>query len=93
MANSNIKAYYRQEERYIGLSLEFSSNIDSSRELVLKHIEDLKKELQMKPDILGNNNKTSIYLEFGDDYDKDAGNFFEFLLKRLNIEKCENCDI
>jgi hypothetical protein len=93
MANSEIKAYYRQEERYIGLSLEFCKDNDSCRIDILNKIEELKKELKMTPDVFENNQRNSVYVEFGDDYDKDAGEFLEALLKKLDIEKCEDCDI
>jgi hypothetical protein len=93
MANSEVKAYYRQEERYIGLSLEFCADNDQCRTDILNKINDLKKDLKMSPDVFENDKKTSVYIEFGDDYDKDAGIFFEKLLEKLDIEKCEDCDI
>jgi hypothetical protein len=93
VASDKIKAYYRQEERYIGLSLEFCDGDDCCRLDILKSIEELKEEMKMYPDVFENDKKTSVYIEFGDDYDKESGEFFEALLKKLDIQKCEDCDI
>jgi len=90
---SKIKAYFRREERYEGLQLVFKDCLDK-RESVLEAIEEAKRVTGANPDIFENSESSSsepyaYYIEFNDDYDKDGGDFFEIVLKKLNIEKCE----
>ncbi len=85
-----IKAYHRQEERYAGLNLKFTKAED--RERILKLINELKQELDVSPDIFDNqepNGSGGVYIEFLDDYDKDSSEFFERLIKGLDIKECE----
>jgi len=87
---SDIKAYFRREERYEGLQVAFNKKT-SNREEILKTIEGLQEEMGLKPDIFENcyendPDKCALYIEFSDDYDKDAGEFFEKLLCRLGID-------
>jgi len=88
-----IKAHIRMEERYEGLQLVYGDNPQLKQD-VLDAIEYAKKETGMEPSIFGNEDqanpeKEAIYLEFNDDSQRDAGNFFEIVLHRLNI-KCED---
>lgn len=86
----SIKGYYRQEERYIGLNLAFVDDSDKAK--ILQAIEDLKSKYENLPNIFESkkDNGGGIYIEFNDDYDKEAGEYLEELLHKLNIV-CE-CD-
>lgn len=89
----DMKAYFRREERYEGLQVVFDKRT-SNREEVLKAIEDLKEEMGLIPEIFENcyeddPNRCAFYIEFSDDYDRKAGEFFERLLNRLGIEHAE----
>lgn len=86
----DVKAYFRREERYEGLQIAFNKKTQS-RDGILKTIEDLKDEMELNPDIFENcyedePDKCAFYIEFNDDYDKDAGEFFEALLHKLGIK-------
>ncbi len=87
-----IKAYFRREERYEGLQLVFKEHPELKNE-ILKAIEDTISETGVTPAVFENCEKIgaapyAFYIEFNDDYDKEGGNFFEILLKKLGIEKC-----
>jgi len=88
-----IEAYFRREERYEGLQLVFKEHPELKDE-ILKAIDETMKETGEKPAIFENSEKAgaapyAFYIEFNDDYDKDGGNFFEILLKKLGIDHCE----
>jgi len=88
-----IKAYFRREERYEGLQLVFKEHLELKDE-ILNAIEETIAETKQKPEIFENSENVdeepyAFYIEFNDDYDKDGGNFFEILLKKLGIDKCE----
>jgi len=90
---SKIKAYFRREERYEGLQLVFK-DCPHMKDAVLEAIEDAKKITGSNPDIVENSESTesepyAYYIEFNDDYDKDGGEFFEIVLKKLGIDRCE----
>jgi len=88
-----IKAYFRREERYEGLQLVFKEHPELKDE-ILNAIEETIAETKQKPVIFENSEQAdeepyAFYIEFNDDYDKDGGDFFEILLKKLGIDKCE----
>lgn len=88
----NIKAHFRREERYEGLQLVFGSD-ESAKAAILKAIEELKAETGQNPNVMENCNvsnpeKCAIYLEFEDDYDREGGEFFERLMRKLDIPCC-----
>ena len=79
------------EERYEGLQLVYGLN--DEKDNILNAIEKVKKQTGLSPDIFENNDpnypeKRAIYLEFHDDYDREGGEFFEEVLKLLDVEKC-----
>jgi hypothetical protein len=87
-----IKAYFRREERYEGLQLVYG-NDELSKQAILQAIEQLKEELDLNPQVMENCSldhpeKCAIYVEFDDDYDREGGEFFERLMKQLNIKCC-----
>ena len=91
----NITAHIRMEERYEGLSLKFGDN-EELKNRILDVIEEVKRDTGLKPMIFENiskeHNNDAIYLEFNDDVQRDAGDFFERVLCKLNI-KCEKDDL
>jgi hypothetical protein len=92
---NRIKAHVRMEERYEGLSLVFGDNRELKRQ-VLETIEAVKKETGLAPDLFDNTAKDhpeeeGIYIEFHEEAQRDAGDFFERVLHRLNIT-CEKDD-
>lgn len=90
---SRIKANVRMEERYAGLSLACGCDKEVQQE-VLDAIEEIKQQMGVTPTVFDNPNKDcpekeGFYIEFDDDYDREAGEFFQKLLKKLKIDKCE----
>ncbi len=88
-----IKAYFRREERYEGLQLVFKEHPEL-KDRIVEAIEKTIEETGANPAIYENSEKVgatpyAFYIEFNDDYDKDGGNFFEILMRRLGIDKCE----
>ena len=96
MANKDldreIQAYFRREERYEGLQLVFKEHPEHKQK-VLKAIDETIKETGDTPMVFENSEISgtpyAVYIEFNDDYDKDGGDFFEILLKKLGIDHCE----
>ena len=90
-----IEAHVRMEERYEGLSLTYGDNPELKKE-VLEAIEAVKKETGLTPDIFDNPakdhpEKEGVYIEFHEDAQREAGDFFERVLNRLNVV-CERND-
>ena len=90
-----IEAHVRMEERYEGLSLTYGDNPELKKQ-VMEAIEAVKRETGLEPDIFGNPSpdhpeKEGVYLEFHEDAQRDAGDFFERVLQRLNVV-CERND-
>jgi hypothetical protein len=86
-----LKAYFRREERYEGLQIVFNKKYHN-REEILKTIEATQKEMDLNPEVCENcyendQDKCAFYIEFSDDYDREAGDFFEAILKKLDIKK------
>ncbi|MBN2825417.1 MAG: hypothetical protein JXQ76_08845 [Campylobacterales bacterium] len=89
-----IKAYVRMEERYEGLNILFGTDDDLKKD-IYKVIDEVKKETGMTPFIfekISTDRKDiqAIYIEFHDDVHRTGGDFFETVLKRLNINHCED---
>ena len=88
----DIKAYFRREERYEGLQLVYGEKKEY-KQVILDAIETVKKETGLNPAIYENPSKDhpekeAIYLEFNDSYDREGDEFFESLLRKLEIDKC-----
>ncbi|KIM03870.1 MAG: hypothetical protein KU28_11025 [Sulfurovum sp. PC08-66] len=89
-----IKAYVRMEERYEGLNILFETNNDL-KEDIYNVIDAVKKETGLTPFIfekISTDRKDiqAIYIEFHDDVHRTGGDFFEMILKRLNVDHCED---
>ncbi|MDR0664843.1 MAG: hypothetical protein LBF86_04905 [Helicobacteraceae bacterium] len=90
---SEIHAFFRREERYEGLQLIYGGD-EALKRKILEAIEAIKLESDLAPDVTENCDarepeKCALYLEFNDDYDRDGGAFFEKLLAKLDIKKCD----
>jgi hypothetical protein len=88
-----IEAHVRMEERYEGLSLIFGDHPELKEE-ILGVVKEVKEETGLAPFIFDkvSNDRPDIqavYLEFHEDVHRDAGDFFERVLKKLKIDKCE----
>lgn len=86
-----IKAYYRREERYEGLQIVFWGEEDKKK--IADAIEAAKQKRGVDPDIFENcypdtPEKCAFYIEFPDDYDKEAGPFFEEVLCAIGVKQC-----
>jgi len=91
---SGMKAYVRMEERYEGLNILFETS-QETKDFVINTIEEVKKELDLAPFIfekISNDREDiqAIYIEFHDDVHRTGGDFFERVLRKLEIDKCED---
>jgi len=89
-----MRAYVRMEERYEGLNILFQS-CEEEKNKVCKVIDEVKKETGLTPfifDKISNDRADiqAIYIEFHDDVHRTGGDFFERVLSKLNIDKCED---
>ena len=90
MGEACIKAYHEMEERYARLEIEYFTL--EQKEDIFHATNELIKTYQvypaqtMTPD---GEFKGKFCIEFSDDYDKVSGDFFEAMIKKLNIGKCE----
>ncbi len=87
---SCIKAYHEMEERYARLVIEYFSLeqkeaiFHTTNEMIAKFKVYPSQTISPKGEFQG-----EFCLEFADDYDKISGDFFESIIKKLEISKCE----
>ena len=89
-----IIANVKMEECYAGLSLTFDGS-EALRVEIGDAIDKIAKERKMTPLIFDNSQnskgtKPAFYIEFTDEVQRESGDFFESVLKELQIEKCVN---
>ena len=85
-----IKAYHEMEERYARLVIAYFTR--EQKEDVFHTTNELIKELKVYPSQIitpKGEFEGEFCLEFSDDYDKEANEFFEQMIHKLNINKCE----
>ncbi len=87
-----IKAHMRMEERFEAMNMVFGDNPELKTK-ILTAVEHAKKKCNKKPFIfekISNDRPDiqAIYIEFHDDYHREAGEFFDIVLDELGIE-CE----
>ncbi len=85
-----IKAIHEMEERYSKLLLNYYNK--EQKEKIFYAINDAIAKFHLTPmqTIIPSDKFTGQYcLEFHDDYDKKAGEFFEYILHTLDISHCE----
>ncbi len=90
----DIRAYVRMEERYEGLNMIFGDCPELKKD-ILCAIDKVKQETGQTPfiyDKISNDRPDlqAIYVEFHDDVHREGGDFFERLLKELEIDHCED---
>jgi len=86
-----IEAYHEMEERYAMLEIKFFDKEQSSQ--INNAVVDAIKEFEVSPDIVveydSDDKNEGIYIiEFHDDYDKESNEFFEKIIKDLDIGRC-----
>ncbi|WP_281950986.1 hypothetical protein [Nitrosophilus kaiyonis] len=87
---SKPKAHIQMEERYARLEIDYD-NLEEKK-AICNFVNDLIAVHKISPQITvePKTTETGEYIiEFHDDYDKKAGDFFEDLLKKLDIKKCD----
>jgi len=90
MSKACIKAYHEMEERYARLEIEYF-NLEQ-KEQIFHATNELIKEYKVYPSQTMTPNgefQGKFCLEFADDYDRVSSDFFEAMIKMLNIGKCE----
>jgi hypothetical protein len=90
MKKSCIKAYHEMEERYSRLVLVYNSN--EQRNIICESVGKMIEEKGIAPAVVvtpGKDLGGEYSIEFHDDYDKQSGQFFEELIKKLDIDHCE----
>lgn len=90
MSSCHMDAIFHSEERYSKLSISYSTEEEHQQiETTLKHI---AKDYTLKPSIYTTDisgGRKVLVIEFHDDYDREAGEIFEQMIKELDIKKCE----
>jgi len=85
-----IKAIHVQEERYSKLELLYKSNLE--KEEILNTLNELSYRKECQVEISDNQEGDGygfICIEFHDDYDKESGPFFDELISKLGIDRCQ----
>ncbi|WP_456380649.1 hypothetical protein [Hydrogenimonas sp.] len=85
-----ITAIHSHEERYEKLELLYGN--EKERKKILDTIDrlDYRKECQVEiSDVKEGEERGFIAVEFHDDYDKEAGPYFDALMEKLGIDRCE----
>ncbi len=80
----------RMEERFEAMNMVFGDNPELKKQ-ILEAIEHAKNRCGKKPFVYEKISTDrpdiqSIYVEFQDDYHREAGEFFEVILHKLGIE-------
>ena len=91
MKNRNACAVVRMEEMYKSLTIEYG-NLEYKKQ-VEDIIDEAKEKFEMNPSIIEkqiNDVAGNVAIEFMDEDDsRDAGDFFEYVTKRLGIDHCD----
>jgi len=90
MAMCSIDAEYKGEERYSKLSLAYATEDEHQR------IEDAITECTPKCSLEAmiyttniSNGRKVIVIEYHDDYNREGGEVFEAIMKKLDITSCD----
>lgn len=87
----NMCANVMMEEGYMRMSIEFNNSDD--RDKIENAISKYEKEMQMFPSVIRRNisdDAGNFSIEFGiEGTPRDAGNFFESVMKECGIGRCE----
>ena len=86
----HITAIHSQEERYEKLELLYRSEEEKKKILDAVGTLDCRRECQLEISTIDEGSGHGIVsVEFHDDYDKEGGPFFEKLIRKLGIDRCE----
>ncbi|WP_353662362.1 hypothetical protein [Hydrogenimonas sp. SS33] len=86
----HITAIHSHEERYEKLELLYRNAEEKARILDAIASTPWRKECQVEISTIEEGEGRGIVsVEFHDDYDKEAGPFFDVLMKKLGIDRCE----
>jgi hypothetical protein len=89
MSVCSIDAEYRAEERYSKLSLAYAN--EEEYEKINKVVAEMSSLTSLVPSMYTSNisnGRKVLVIEFHDDYDREAGNVFNKIMKKLNITAC-----
>ena len=91
MKNRNACAVVRMEEMYKSLTIEYG-NLEYKKQ-VEDVVDEAKEKFEMDPNIIEkqiNDVAGNVVIEFTDEnFARDAGDFFEYVAKRLGIDHCD----
>ncbi len=89
MPMCSIFADHKSEERYSKLSLAYTT--DEEQKMIEEAIDMCTPLCSITPNIYGGSvtgGKRMITIEYHDDCDREGGNVFEAIIKKLGIEQC-----
>jgi hypothetical protein len=85
----SIFADHKSEERYSKLSLAYTT--EEEHRLIEEAIAECTPACSIEPNIYGGSvteGKRMITIEYHDDCDREGGNVFEAIIKKLGISEC-----
>ncbi|WP_456403157.1 hypothetical protein [Hydrogenimonas sp.] len=86
----SITAIHSREERYARLELFYHTPEQKQKIFDALGTLSCRKECHMAiDDIQESDGRGIVSIEFHDDYDKESGPFFDALIARLGIDRCE----
>ncbi len=94
-----MKAYFCSEERYMTVTICYSSK--EKKEILESAVTELALKYELEPDIFSfadsADGKGELVIEFDDDYNEEAKPFLEEICAKLDLtfeESCNpNCDL
>ena len=84
-----ITAIHSREERYEKLEILFYNDVQKTQ--ILRAIDELSWRPECQVEIATvdeGEGRGFVAVEFHDDYDKEAGLFFDALIRKLGIDRC-----
>lgn len=90
MAAACIDADFKGEERYTKISLAYDT--DAQYKQINAALAKIHEDYRLDRSVYlttGSNGRNIIVIEYHDDYDREAGEIFEALMKMLKIDRCE----
>jgi len=90
MAAACIDADFKGEERYTKISLAYDT--DEQYEEINAALSQIHEDHKLERSVYlttSSSGRKVIVIEYHDDYDREAGQIFEALIKMLKIEPCK----
>jgi len=85
-----MEADFKSEERYARLKLIFKAS-NNEEKMIEERIKEITNKYSLTPIcccIEGKEGSFQYNIEYHDDYDKEAGDIFEDIMRQLNITSC-----